>query len=209
MNFFETSREAGSLLFFCERFTPLDALAAARQMRSRKSGTARILGTANRCRFGFPRVIVCAPLQGMSVPFPTSFWLTCPWLVRSVSEIESGGGVRGLERWIERYAPREWIPFNIFHYRLRLSLLSGPALRFLRRFHPRLLKRLHGGVGGLRFGVELGGEKQIHAKCLHLQTASWLALHRHPGAPWLAAHGAGLDCGVEMITACTPDRQKL
>ena len=180
------------LFFFCERFVPLDALSVACQMRGRKSGAARILATANRCRFGFPRVIVCAPLQGMSVPFPTSFWLTCPWLVRSVSEMESGGGVRGLEQWIELHALQEWIPFNIFHYRLRLALLSEPALRFLERFRPRLLKRLHGGVGGLRFGREFGGEKQVHAKCLHLQTASWLALRRHPGAPWLAAPGAGL-----------------
>jgi hypothetical protein len=185
MNFFEASRGAGSLPFFYdfyEPFTPADARTVARQMQGRKSGAAQILGTANRCRFGFPRVIVCAPLQGLSDPFPTSFWLTCPRLVRSVSQAESAGGVHELERWIALHAPREWIPFNLFHYRLRLALLSEPTLRFLRRFHPRLLKRLRGGVGGLRFG----GERQIHVKCLHLQTASWLALRRHPGASWLA-----------------------
>ncbi|MDR2175455.1 MAG: DUF501 domain-containing protein [Synergistaceae bacterium] len=152
-------------------------------MRGRKFGEARILGTANRCRFGFPRVIVCAPLRDMSVPFPTSFWLTCPRLVRSLGEAESRGGVRELARWIELHAPREWISYNILHQRLRLALLSEPELRFLRRFRPGLLKGLRGGVGGLRFGAE----RQIHVKCLHLQAASWLALRRHPGAPWLAA----------------------
>jgi hypothetical protein len=186
MNFFEASRGAGSLPFFYEPFTPADARTVARQMQGRKSGAARILGTANRCRFGFPRVIVCAPLRGLSDPFPTSFWLTCPRLVRSVSEAESAGGVRELERWIALHAPREWIPFNILHYRLRLALLSEPTLHFLRRFRPRLLKRLRGGVGGLRFDGGEKQKKQIHVKCLHLQTASWLALRRHPGALWLS-----------------------
>jgi hypothetical protein len=198
--FFETPRGAGSLPFFYEFFTPADALSAARQMQSRKTGAARILGTANRCRFGFPRVVVCAPLRGMGGPFPTSFWLTCPWLVYSLSGAESVGGVRDLERWIERRAPQDWIPYNILHQRLRLALLYASELRFLRRFRPRFLKGLRGGVGGLRFGAE----KQVRVKCLHLQTASWLALRRHPGAPWLAAHGANLDCGGTMIPACAP-----
>jgi hypothetical protein len=204
MNFFRISRGAESFPFFYERFTPRDALSVERQMQGRKSGAARILGTANRCRFGFPRVIVCAPLQGLDTPFPTSFWLTCPWLVRLLGETESDGGVRELERWIELHCPREWVLFNIFHQRLRLALLSEPALRFLQRFRPRFLKRLHGGVGGIRLGAEKSNHKQIHVKCLHLQTVSWLALRRHPGASWLAARNAGSDCGGEMISACSP-----
>jgi hypothetical protein len=201
------SREARSLPFFWERFTPGDALSAACQMRGRKSGAARVLGTAARCRFGFPRVIVCAPLQGVNAPFPTSFWLTCPWLTRAAGELESSGGVRDLERWIEFHAPREWVPFNILHQRLRLALLPEPTLRFLRRFRPQILKSLRGGVGGVRFdAARPREEKRIHVKCLHLQTASWLALHRHPGALWLAGHGAGLDCCGEMIPACRQDR---
>jgi hypothetical protein len=118
--------------------------------------------------------------------------------VRSIGEIESDGGVRELERWLELNAPREWVLFNIFHQRLRLTLLSGAEMRFLRRFRPEILNRLRGGVGG----VQPGPDGRIHVKCLHLQAASWLALRRHPGAAWLAGHGAGLDCRGESISAC-------
>jgi hypothetical protein len=175
MSFLEIPRGTKGLPFFYEPLTPRDARSVARQMRGRKFGAAQILGTASRCRFGFPRVIVCAPLRG-DIPFPTSFWLTCPWLVRSLGEAESNGGVRELERWIELHAPKEWISFNIFHQRLRLALLPEAKLRFLQRFRPWILERLRGGVGGIRFA----GEKQIHVKCLHLQAASWLAQGRGP-----------------------------
>jgi hypothetical protein len=197
-----------SLLYAIPDFSASDRLSVTRQMERRKFDAALILGTANRCRFGFPRVVLCVPLRGLvpprgmppwGMPFPTSFWLTCPWLARSAGEAESDGGVRELERWIGLHAPGEWIPFNILHQRLRLSLLPEAALRFLRRFRPQLFERLRGGVGGIRFQRT---RREIHVKCLHLQTASWLALHRHPGAPWLAAHGAGQDCGGAMTARC-------
>ncbi|MDR1622756.1 MAG: DUF501 domain-containing protein [Synergistaceae bacterium] len=187
------------LPFFYEKLRPSDSLSISRQMQGRKFDPALILGTANRCRFGCPRVIVCSPLRALA-PFPTSFWLTCPWLVRRAGAIEAAGGVGELERWIERRAPVEWISFNLDHQRLRLALLPGAALNFLRRRVPRVFRRLRsGGVGGIQYDKK---NRRVHVKCIHLQIASWLALRRHPGEPWLEAQNAGQDCRGSMENLC-------
>ena len=185
-----------SLPFFYEKLSDHDSFSIAQQMRGRKCDATLILGTADRCRFGCPRVVVCTPHRAF-VPFPTSFWLTCPWLVRFIGEIESGGGVGDLERWIEGHTAHEWIPFNLDHQKVRLALLPPVALRFLRQFKIQVFERLRsGGVGGIRYGSE------VRVKCVHLQTASWLALRRHPGRKWLEAKGAGGDCGGSMRKIC-------
>lgn len=186
-----------SLPFFYEMLRPYDSSVVTRQMAERKFDASLISGTTGRCRFGYPRVIVCSPLQNLK-PFPTSFWLTCPWLVHRIGRIESEGGVGELEAWMERRVPREWVPFNMEHQRLRLALLNPAERFFLRRFRPQLFERLRSvGVGGIRYqGME------IRVKCLHLQTASWLALRRHPGEKWLREKGLNDDCGGELCGLC-------
>jgi len=178
------------LLFFYERINGQDLRVVKRQMSERNFDPAIILGSAARCRHGCPRVIVCSPLAG-ATPFPTSFWLTCPWLSRLAGKIESSGGVGELERWLVDHAPFEWLLFNMDHRLARLSLMPPAKLDFLRRFKPGVFDRLRrGGVGGTRYDEG----SPIRVKCIHLQIASWLALRRHPGEEWLAAHGAGQDC---------------
>lgn len=189
----------GRLPFFYEKLFPRDADAVERQMQGRKFDASLILGTAHRCRFGYPQVIVCSPLKGLT-PFPTSLWLTCPWLVRLAGEAESNGGVGKLERWIKSHASRGWIPFHIDHQRLRLALLPGETLKYLRRFRHQVFERIrHGGVGGIRYDRTA---QEIRVKCLHLQTASWLALGYHPGEKWLEAQGLNGSCRDEKEMVC-------
>ena len=195
------------LLFFYDGIRPSDLRVVERQMAERKFDSGLILGTANRCRFGCPRVIVCSPFK-KNAPFPTSFWLTCPWLARLVGSVESGGGVGGLERWLEAKQNHKSYLFDIDHRLARMALLPPNRLSFLRRFKPQIFDRLRrGGIGGIRHEPEVlrsnGGEKfSVRVKCLHLQAASWLALRRHPGKKWLKAHGIGQDCGGEMKSFC-------
>ncbi|MDR3230184.1 MAG: DUF501 domain-containing protein, partial [Synergistaceae bacterium] len=140
-----------SLPFFYESPRRADSVVVARQMRERRFDSALILGTGSRCRFGCPRVIVCAPLRKF-LPFPTTFWLTCPWLTRLSGTIESEGGVAKLGSWIESRAPGQWVPFNMFHQLLRMALLSPSAARFFRRYRARLFERLRGGgAGGIQY----------------------------------------------------------
>jgi len=171
-------------------------------MAGRKFAPALILGTASRCRWGCPRVIVCSPLKEASfskgvvagggrgfVPFPTSFWLTCPWLARFIGTVESQGGVGDLEQWLKNYAFREWLFFDIDHRLARMALLPPSRLKFLRRFKPKIFDRVRrDGVGGIRHN----GPARV--KCIHLQAASWLAFRRHPGEEWLKEQGIGQDC---------------
>lgn len=54
-----------------------------------------------RCSFGYPVVIVTAPVTVGGEPFPTLYYLTCPYLVERISALESAGEV---EAWRERLA---------------------------------------------------------------------------------------------------------
>ena len=195
---FKTVWGGKRLLFFYEAPNPWDLRVIERLMGGRKFDPGLILGTANRCRFGCPRVIVCSPLMGIA-PFPTSFWLTCPWLMRFIGTVESGGGVGELERWLENRARDEWLLFDMDHRLARMTLLPPGVLNYLRRFKPKVFDRLRrDGVGGVRYDRN----SFIRVKCIHLQAASWLAFRRHPGAEWLNARGVGQDCEGVMKKFC-------
>lgn len=49
-----------------------------------------------RCPFGAPAVTEQAAFDDTGAPFPTQFYVTCPYLVAQLSRLEAGGGV---ERW--------------------------------------------------------------------------------------------------------------
>jgi uncharacterized protein len=48
---------------------------------------------AVRCAHGFPAVTEQSPFTPDGQPFPTTYYLTCPWLVGAISRLEAGGGV--------------------------------------------------------------------------------------------------------------------
>ena len=58
---------------------------------------------AVRCPYGFPAVTEQAPFGPDGEPFPTTYYLTCPWLVAALARIEAAGGV---ERWSQAAAQR-------------------------------------------------------------------------------------------------------
>lgn len=47
-----------------------------------------IVSITKRCRFGYPQVFLSSPLIS-GKPFPTLFWLCCPYLVREAARFES------------------------------------------------------------------------------------------------------------------------
>ena len=53
---------------------------------------------AARCEHGFPAVTEQAPFDPDGEPFPTTFYLTCPWLVAAIARVEAGGGVERFSR---------------------------------------------------------------------------------------------------------------
>ena len=53
---------------------------------------------AARCGYGFPAVTEQAPFGPGGEPFPTTYYLTCPWLVSGIARLEAGGGVERFSR---------------------------------------------------------------------------------------------------------------
>jgi uncharacterized protein len=103
-----------------------------------------------RCPYGRPAVTEQAPHDDGGRPFPTTFWLTCPYLVAAVSRLEAAGGV---ERWSRAAADDA---------ELASSLRDADAEQ--RRIRPELDL----GVGGARSGAG-------SLKCLHAHVAFALA----------------------------------
>lgn len=104
---------------------------------------------AVRCPFGRPAVTEQHPYTPDGEPFPTTFWLTCPFLVTAVSRIEAEGGV---ERWTKAAADDPAL---------------AESLRAANEEQRRLRPEIDAGVGGGTRGGSL--------KCLHAHAAFALA----------------------------------
>jgi hypothetical protein len=104
---------------------------------------------ARRCAYGFPAVTEQAPFGPDGEPFPTTFYLTCPWLVSALARIEAGGGV---ERWSRAAADDPVLAESL-----------AEADREQRRLRPEL----DVGIAGSRSPGAL--------KCLHAHAAFALA----------------------------------
>jgi len=66
-----------------------------RQIGRRPRAFARV---AVRCPFGRPAITEQAPFDEDGRPFPTQYYVTCPYLVAAISRLEAAGGV---ERWTQ------------------------------------------------------------------------------------------------------------
>ncbi len=104
---------------------------------------------AVRCPYGYPAVTEQAPFGPDGEPFPTTYYLTCPWLVASIARLEAAGGV---ERWSAAAATEP-----------ALAVSLARADKEQRELRPEL----DVGIGGTRSPGKL--------KCLHAHAAFALA----------------------------------
>ncbi len=104
---------------------------------------------AVRCAHGFPAVTEQAPFGDDGKPFPTTYYLTCPWLVAAIARLEAAGGVDRFARDAARDPE------------LGESLVAADAEQ--RRIRPEL----DVGIAGTR--------KPGALKCLHAHAAFALA----------------------------------
>lgn len=104
---------------------------------------------AVRCAHGFPAVTEQAPFDDDGRPFPTTYYLTCPWLVAAIARLEAAGGV---ERWSLEAAS---------------DPVLGASLERADREQRELRPELDVGIGGTREAGKL--------KCLHAHAAFALA----------------------------------
>ncbi|MDQ3958261.1 MAG: DUF501 domain-containing protein, partial [Actinomycetota bacterium] len=60
------------------------------------------------------------PVMEDGSPFPTTFWLTCPILVKRASRLEAGGAMNGMTESLERDdSLRERLRRSVDRYRAR------------------------------------------------------------------------------------------
>jgi hypothetical protein len=104
---------------------------------------------AVRCPFGRPAVAEQEPFDADGRPFPTQYYVTCPFLVAAISRLEAAGGV---DRWTRAAAADD---------ELGASLTAAHAEQ--RRLRPEL----DAGIGGSTRSGSL--------KCLHAHAAFALA----------------------------------
>jgi hypothetical protein len=139
--------------------TDEDRAVVARQL-GREPRTLRRV--AVRCPFGAPAVTEQSPYGVDGEPFPTTYYLTCRYLVAAVSRLEAGGGV---ERWSN--ATRT-------DAALAASLTAGDEeQRSLRR---ELAGETTGSDAGASLDYGIGGSRRSGSlKCLHAHVAFALA----------------------------------
>lgn len=165
-----------------------DRTVVTAQNSGRRFDFSIVLAIARRCGHGFPQVLVCYPLAA-GKPFPTAFWLTCPYLGKKCGALESEQQILRLE---ELFAARaeDVQRWHRQYSALRKSLFEPEKIKELAETCPDFLKAVtESGVGGINYRENPGA-----AKCLHLQTAAWLGMGWHPASDWLSEKIDSLQC---------------
>ncbi|MDH7504945.1 MAG: DUF501 domain-containing protein [Candidatus Acetothermia bacterium] len=154
-----------------------------------------VLGIERRCRWGYPQVIKVYSLfmrEGSKIePFPTLFWLTCPFLIEQLSDLEGRGYIKELERLIAEdgglreeyrrdhrdYLAERWATLSPEDWALAERLGLARALR-------------ERGIGGIADWDKV--------KCLHLHYAHHLARGSAIGR-WIEKHFALEECPASQV----------
>lgn len=118
-----------------------------------------------RCPFGRPAITEQAPYDDAGEPFPTTYYVTCRWLVAQISRLEAAGGV---ERWSARVASDPEVAQSLER-----------ATETQRRVRRELASGRLGRDDGASLDLGIGGARNPkRLKCLHAHAAFALA---HPG----------------------------
>lgn len=147
------------------------------------------------CPYGFPQVVLNQPLlpaEGAELtPMPTTFWLTCPFLVAEVAELESAGAVKRYEDLLaqDQALAQEYLRAHEEHQRERFSLLSPAEVELIQE--KGFSSLLGTGIAGLA--------NPLRVKCLHAQLAHFLARGQNPIGKRVAAELPGLFCPPDRV----------
>lgn len=141
-----------------------DRAVVARQLGREPRALRRVV---LRCPYGLPAVTEQSPYDANGEPFPTTYYLTCSYLVAALARLEAAGGV---ERW-SRLAEADSV--------LARSLaIATDDQRCLRR---ELAGAGSGELdGGDSLDLGIGGSRSPSwLKCLHAHVAYALARPRY------------------------------
>jgi len=117
------------------------------------------------CPYGFPMVIETEPFLVDGTPFPTLFWLTCPYLKEEISRMESGP-----------------VKVDIMN-RVRQDRAASTEELQSEKLYSEYLKRQ-----GFNRELYVGGSRfPLTFKCIHALIAWYLISHRGVAAQLVLA----------------------
>ncbi len=163
--------------FICGKGT--DAEVAERQLGRPPEG---MLNTSARCSYGAPAALLCSPVvargtkgagdsgKSPAEPFPTLYWLTCPYLKERVGRLEGGQAFLDIRRMIAEDASFE----------SRFKEASEDYKRLRRKLYGELPSELRASLGERAIRSLLssgpGGVKDYrNIKCLHIHLANFIS----------------------------------
>lgn len=113
------------------------------------------ISVGGRCAYGYPTVIITSPVIE-SVIFPTTYWLSCPDLVKKVSRLEDKGLINQLK---SRLADDD-------DWRKKLELSTKAQITHRRMIDNNYNNEPWRGIAGVA--------DMIIIKCLHAHLADYL-----------------------------------
>jgi len=131
---------------------------------------SNVLTIEKRCIYGYPQVIKSFPLKD-GKPFPTIYWLTCPYLVEEVSKLEAQQKIAEIEKIIQNDPglKQQMIRAHEVEIEKRMKLLGEKIISLPENMIKKLKET---GIGGI--------EDFSKIKCLHLHYASYLVGENNP-----------------------------
>ena len=122
-----------------------------------------VIAITRRCIYGYPQVVTVYPLLD-GKPFPTMYWLTCPYLHHEIAALEAKGMIGRIEEKIAS-DPQLAVQVVLAHrsyIKERRRLLSREDLAYIEK-KDMLLALMQRGIGGIADFSRI--------KCLHLHVA--------------------------------------
>lgn len=108
---------------------------------------------AQRCTYGFPQVIASPSVLADGDRFPTTYWLTCPYLVEQAYALESQGEARRWQEELSRGGP-----------------IAEAMIEAAERF--AIMRRDESGGVDACAAVSIAGQRDpLATKCLHAHVA--------------------------------------
>lgn len=152
-----------------------DEEVVGRQLGRAPEGMVRV---SARCSYGLPTAIMCSPIvvrSGAAEPFPTLYWLTCPYLRDKVGLLEGGRyfpEIRARLRMDEDFAGR--VQDAAVSYRDKRRQLYDELPESIKNMISEAATKslLESGPGGIKASGNI--------KCLHIYLANYISGEEDP-----------------------------
>jgi hypothetical protein len=147
-------------------------------------------GIEQRCPYGYPQVVRVYPLVA-GKPFPTLFWLTCPFLTKQIDRLEAEGWIKCLQALLETDSSLAAALREAHQtYITERNRLLSPEDRATLEETGMLKDLLEKGIGGTADFARV--------KCLHLHVAHALA-RKNPIGKRVLQHLQNHACPPEQV----------